>query len=88
MEVFDNVTKIVKDDLSSELAKGGRLSIAAACFSIYAYAQVLFITHSSVIAVILSKEGVESEETEKYVSKIVENEPRANKAKFPRGFRT
>jgi len=40
MEIFDNVTKIVKDDLSATIKKGSRISIAAACFSIYAY-QVL-----------------------------------------------
>lgn len=40
MEVFDNVTKTVKDDLAVTIEKGSRLSIAAACFSIYAY-QVL-----------------------------------------------
>jgi SNF2 family DNA or RNA helicase len=37
MEVFDNITKIVKDDLAVTIKKGSRLSIAAACFSIYAY---------------------------------------------------
>lgn len=37
MEVFDNVNKIVKDDLAVTIEKGSRLSIAAACFSIYAY---------------------------------------------------
>lgn len=37
MEVFDNVSKIVKDDLEVSIDKGSRLSIAAACFSIYAY---------------------------------------------------
>ncbi len=40
MEVFDNVNRIVKDDLAVTIEKGSRLSIAAACFSIYAY-QVL-----------------------------------------------
>lgn len=40
MEVFDNVTKIVKDDLESVIQKNSRLSIAAACFSIYAYQQL------------------------------------------------
>lgn len=40
MEIFDNITKTVKDDLTVTLEKGSRLSIAAACFSIYAY-QVL-----------------------------------------------
>ena len=37
MEVFDNVTKIVKGDLEVVIEKNSRLSIAAACFSIYAY---------------------------------------------------
>ena len=40
MELFDNITKTVKDDLKITLAKGSRLSIAAACFSIYAYSQL------------------------------------------------
>lgn len=40
MEVFDNITKTVKDDLTVIIEKDSRLSIAAACFSIYAY-QVL-----------------------------------------------
>ncbi len=40
MEVFDNVNRIVKDDLAVTIEKGSRISIAAACFSIYAY-QVL-----------------------------------------------
>jgi SNF2 family DNA or RNA helicase len=40
MEIFDNITKTVKDDLTVTIEKGSRLSIAAACFSIYAY-QVL-----------------------------------------------
>ncbi|NCB35536.1 MAG: ATP-dependent helicase, partial [Clostridia bacterium] len=37
MEVFDNVSRIVKDDLELTIEKGSRVSIAAACFSIYAY---------------------------------------------------
>lgn len=40
MEIFDNITKTVKDDLTVTIEKGSRLSVAAACFSIYAY-QVL-----------------------------------------------
>jgi SNF2 family DNA or RNA helicase len=40
LEVFDNVNRIVKDDLAVTIEKGSRISIAAACFSIYAY-QVL-----------------------------------------------
>lgn len=37
MEIFDNVTRIVKEDMAIEIKKGSKLSIAAACFSIYAY---------------------------------------------------
>lgn len=37
MEIIDNVTKTLKDDLSVNIEKGSKLSIAAACFSIYAY---------------------------------------------------
>ncbi|MDR2728638.1 MAG: DEAD/DEAH box helicase family protein [Chitinispirillales bacterium] len=35
--VIDNVSKTVKDDLVTTIEKGSKLSIAAACFSIYAY---------------------------------------------------
>ncbi len=36
-EMLDNVTRTVKDDLTVTIKKGDKLSIAAACFSIYAY---------------------------------------------------
>lgn len=36
-EMLDNVNKTVKDDLAVTIAKGDKLSVAAACFSIYAY---------------------------------------------------
>lgn len=37
MKILDNVNKTVKDDLAVTIEKGDKLSIAAACFSIYAY---------------------------------------------------
>ena len=40
MKIIDNVNKMVKEDLTEELQKGSRLSIAAACFSIYAYQEL------------------------------------------------
>lgn len=40
MELFDNVTRILKDDLMLTAEKGSRLSIASACFSIYAFAEL------------------------------------------------
>ncbi|WP_338031994.1 SNF2-related protein [Dehalobacterium formicoaceticum] len=36
-ELLDNVSRTVKDDLMVTIKKGDKLSIAAACFSIYAY---------------------------------------------------
>ena len=40
MEIIDNITKTLKDDLKAELKNGSKLSIAAACFSIYAYQEL------------------------------------------------
>ena len=37
MQILDNVNKTVKDDLVATVSKGDKVSIAAACFSIYAY---------------------------------------------------
>ena len=37
MELIDNKNKVLLDDLAVEIKKGSRLSIAAACFSIYAF---------------------------------------------------
>jgi Zn-dependent M16 (insulinase) family peptidase len=36
-EMLDNVSKTVKDDLTVTIKKGDKLSVVAACFSIYAY---------------------------------------------------
>ncbi|MEG1192748.1 MAG: type III restriction endonuclease subunit R, partial [Clostridia bacterium] len=40
MTIIDNVTTIAKDDLTKNIARGDHLSIAAACFSIYAYQEL------------------------------------------------
>ena len=40
MELINNTTKILRDDLAAELKTGSRLSIAAACFSIYAFQEL------------------------------------------------
>ncbi len=37
MQQFDNITSRVIDDLKKEIKKGSKVSIAASCFSIYAY---------------------------------------------------
>ncbi|MGN1420412.1 MAG: helicase-related protein [Eubacterium sp.] len=40
MELIDNINKTLKDDLSVEIKDGSKLSIAAACFSIYAFEEL------------------------------------------------
>lgn len=40
MKLIDNRTQTLKDDLKTEIKKGSKLSIAAACFSIYAYQEL------------------------------------------------
>lgn len=40
MEIINNITQTLKDDLSVEIKDGSRLSIAAACFSIYAFQEL------------------------------------------------
>ena len=40
VKVFDNVTEIVRDDMASTINRGSKVSIAAACFSMYAYKEL------------------------------------------------
>lgn len=40
MQMFDNINTFVKDDLKQEIRSGSKVSIAAACFSIYAYQEL------------------------------------------------
>lgn len=40
MELINNTTKTLKDDLSIEIKQGCKVSIAAACFSIYAFQEL------------------------------------------------
>ena len=40
VKIFDNINDIVRDDMISTINKGSKLSIAAACFSIYAYEEL------------------------------------------------
>ena len=37
MKFFDNLTNIVRDDMAETITRDSRVSIAAACFSMYAY---------------------------------------------------
>lgn len=40
VKVFDNITELVRDDMKKSIKKGSKVSIAAACFSMYAYQQL------------------------------------------------
>ena len=40
LKVFDNITDIVRDDMKKSIKKGSKVSIAAACFSMYAYQEL------------------------------------------------
>ena len=40
MKILDNITSLVLDDLALTIKKGSRVSIAAACFSMYAYQEL------------------------------------------------
>ncbi len=40
MEIINNVSKTLRDDLATQLHAGSRLSIAASCFSIYAFQEL------------------------------------------------
>ena len=40
MKIFDNITDIVRDDLKETIQRGSKVSIAAACFSMYAYKEL------------------------------------------------
>lgn len=40
VKVFDNVTEILRDDMAFTISKGCKVSIAAACFSMYAYKEL------------------------------------------------
>ncbi len=40
MEIFDNITKVVRDDLKKKIQPKSKVSVAAACFSMYAYKEL------------------------------------------------
>ena len=40
MQIIDNINKTVKEDLQAGIHKGSKMSVAAACFSIYAYQEL------------------------------------------------
>ena len=42
-KVFDNITETIRDDMATTITKGSKISIAAACFSMYEYKELKII---------------------------------------------
>ena len=40
MKIFDNISEVVCDDMETTITKNSKVSVAAACFSIYAYKEL------------------------------------------------
>lgn len=40
MKILDNISNTVRDDLRAEIKRGSRVSVAVACFSMYAYQEL------------------------------------------------
>ena len=40
MEIINNIDKTLKDDFIEEIKSGSKISIAASCFSIYAFQEL------------------------------------------------
>ena len=40
LKILDNISSTVRDDLQLEIKRGSKVSIAAACFSMYAYKEL------------------------------------------------
>ena len=40
VRILDNINNTVRDDLRAEIKRGSRVSVAAACFSMYAYQEL------------------------------------------------
>ena len=40
MKIFDNVTNIVRDDMEKTIKRNSKVSVASACFSMYAYSEL------------------------------------------------
>ena len=40
MQIIDNINKTVKEDLQGSIRRGSKMSVAAACFSMYAYQEL------------------------------------------------
>jgi hypothetical protein len=79
MKIFDNVTEIVRDDMEKTIKRNSKVSVAAACFSMYAYNELKkqlesidefrFIFTSPTFI----KEKAEKQKREFYIPRLSEN---------------
>ena len=61
MKVFDNVTNIVRDDMEKTIKRNSKVSVAAACFSMYAYSELKRVPLHLHIADICNRESEKAE---------------------------
>lgn len=40
MEIFDNITRVLRDDLKEKIQPKSKVSAASSCFSMYAYKEL------------------------------------------------
>ena len=73
MQIIDNINKTVKEDLQESIRRGSKMSVAAACFSMYAYQelkkQLEQVDEFSFIFTFV-KERAEKEKREFYIPRL------------------
>ena len=71
MKILDNITNTVRDDLRVEMKRGSKISVAAACFSMYAYQELKKQLESAIVTLQLIHQY---EECPKNISKMLYNQ--------------
>ena len=70
MEFINNTTKTLKDDLSVQIKQGSKISVAAACFSIYAFQELKEqLTNIDKLRFIFTSPAFVIEKTKKAIAK-------------------
>lgn len=76
MQIIDNINKTVKEDLQESIRRGSKMSVAAACFSMYAYQELKKqLEHVDEFSFIFTsptfvKERAEKEKREFYIPRL------------------
>lgn len=50
VKVIDNIKEILRDDMAATISRGSKVSIAAACFSMYAYKELKMMTIQTILS--------------------------------------